>query len=84
MDRNKDIYVCAQLFVSFANPARCRALSHWIVEAISLSRDSKGQGLPSSVHAHSTWGVAAYWALFRCLFRSELRFPTFLCGILIA
>ncbi len=64
--------VCStdQLFVCFVGPVRDKPLSkqrisYWIVEAISIADKSKGLSLPAGVHAHSTRGMSASWALFR-------------------
>ena len=64
VNRMRDSYICEQLFVCFTNPAQGMARSkqsfcHWIVEAISLAYDRKGQVLHISVCAHVTRGVAA-------------------------
>ena len=68
--RTQDIWLCDQLLICFANPARGRVLSmqrfsHWIVEAFSLAYSSMGQGSPSGVHVHSTRSLVASWALFK-------------------
>ena len=70
ISRTQGFRLCDQLFVCFANPVRGKALSkqrlsHWIVEAIALAYSSKGLPLPVSLHAHSTRGMAASWALFK-------------------
>lgn len=46
-------------------PISKQRLSHWIVEAISLAYESRGQLPPAGLRAHSTRGMATSWALFR-------------------
>lgn len=70
MSRTSEFRLCDQLFVCFARPARGKALSkqrlsHWIVEAIALAYSTRGMSLPVGLHAHSTRGMAASWALFK-------------------
>ena len=59
-----------QLFVSWATPhlgkpLTKQRLSHWIVGAIAMAYNSKGQRAPVGLRAHSTRGMATSWALFQ-------------------
>ena len=40
-------------------------LAHWIVEAITLAYSAVGKTPPEGIKAHSTRGVASFWALLR-------------------
>lgn len=58
-----------QRFVSWASPRKdkplsSQRLSHWIVEAITLTYKCKGARLTQGVRAHSIWGMASSWVLF--------------------
>ncbi len=70
MDRTKGFRKSNQLFVSWAPSHKGRALmrqrlSHWVVEAIILSYESRGLQPPERLRAHSTRGMATSWALFK-------------------
>ncbi len=59
-----------QLFVSWAlsyrgKPISQQRLSHWIVDAIRLTYENKGQKAPMGLRAHSTRGTATSLALFK-------------------
>lgn len=70
VDRTKGFRQSDQLFVSWAapytgKPISKQRLSHWLVEAIALAYNAKGQVPPAGLKAHSTRGMAASWSVFQ-------------------
>ncbi|XP_055053994.2 uncharacterized protein [Misgurnus anguillicaudatus] len=70
VNRTRAIRKNNQLFVSWADthkgkPISRQRLSHWVVEAIILSYNSRGLTPPAGLRAHSTRGMATSWALFK-------------------
>ena len=69
ISRTQRFWSCDQLFLLLIQLVARHCLNSgspfWIVETIPLANNSKGLRLPESVHAHSTRGMAASWALFR-------------------
>ncbi len=70
VNRTKALRKSNPLFVSRADshrgkPISRQRLSHWVVEAIIVGYNSMGLSPPEGLRAHSTWGLATSWALFK-------------------
>ncbi len=48
-------------------------IAHWIVDAIALTYQSQGELCPLGVRAHSTWSVAASYALAHSASPADIR-----------
>ncbi len=68
--RTQSFRTSEQLFVCYRGQQKGKAVSkqrmtHWIVDAITLAYEAQGVPCPLRLRAHSTRGVASFWALAR-------------------